>query len=99
VNEKSIKICLAHNPDYFVELQKKSPVKFDLSLAGHTHGGQIKLPIWGSLIYNVENRQFAEGLVETNQSSYYTSRGIGVVEIPHRINCPAEVCIFTLKAK
>jgi len=92
-----VRVLLTHNPDYFSRLLEAESPDFDLGLAGHTHGGQIKLPLIGALHYNVQDRRFAEGLFKHERAWIYTSRGIGVVGLPVRINCPAEVAALTLK--
>lgn len=92
-------ILLCHNPDYIIEwLHTHKDLPADLSLCGHTHGGQIRLPfIDKPLLCNVEDRRFVQGLLQLEDKFSYTSRGIGVVEIPLRVACPPEVCIITLK--
>lgn len=92
-----VRIVLSHNPDYLSHLLEKTRFEFDLGLSGHTHGGQIKLPLIGALHYNIKDQRFAEGLFSHPRAVTYTSRGIGVVGLPIRINCPPEVNVFTLK--
>ncbi|RMG45491.1 MAG: metallophosphoesterase [Candidatus Dadabacteria bacterium] len=96
--ENQTRILLSHNPDFVADSIKKGFSDFSLALCGHTHGGQIKLPLVGAPFYNVKNREFREGLVEKRGYNVYTSRGIGVVEIPVRINCPPEVALINLTA-
>jgi uncharacterized protein len=94
--EREIRVLLCHNPDYVSYLLESTNVEFDLALCGHTHGGQIKLPFIGALSYNIRDRRFGEGLVRHAKGQVYTSRGIGVVEIPFRLNCPPEVSVLVL---
>jgi predicted MPP superfamily phosphohydrolase len=95
--EKNIfSIFLSHNPDYLSYGYHKKNIFFNLGLAGHTHGGQVKLPFFGALTYNVADLRYKEGLVEYNDTKFYTSRGLGFVELPIRINCPSEITVFTL---
>ena len=90
-------ILLSHNPDHVGALSERGQLGlFDLALCGHTHGGQIQLPIVGAPLYNVRHDRFGEGLVMENRCSVYTSRGIGVVELPYRIGCRPEATIITL---
>jgi len=91
-------LLISHNPDFVSSLLESSRSPFGLALCGHTHGGQIKLPALGALTYNINDLRFAEGLVRHGGSFVYTSRGIGMVEIPFRINCPAEATIFILES-
>ena len=64
-------------------------------LAGHTHGGQIRLPFyapytpWGS-------GRFVEGWYRDTLAPLYVSRGVGTVTIPARLFCLPEVAVFTL---
>jgi len=91
------RIVMTHNPDLFGLMFDTSQFEFDLGFAGHTHGGQIKLPVIGAPIYNIEDLRFKEGLYQHPKAPIYTSRGVGVVELPFRVNCPPEVSIITLK--
>ncbi len=91
-----IKILLSHNPDYVSELKKYDKLNFDLSLCGHTHGGQLILPVIGGLFYNVSDTSLAVGMHNLIEKLVYTSRGIGVVGPPYRLNCPPEVTIFEI---
>lgn len=93
----TLRVVLCHNPDFIAKVSRDSDFKFDLALCGHTHGGQIKLPFFGSTFVNILNRQLAEGLVQIENGLVYTTRGIGTVEIPLRINCPAEISVLTLE--
>lgn len=95
--DHSTRILLSHNPDSLSAMMQNDIMDFDFILCGHTHGGQIKLPLIGALTYNISNLRFAEGLVLLNQTVVYTSRGLGMVEIPLRINCPAEITVFALE--
>jgi len=95
--ENETRCILTHNPDYLSDILEKSDFEFDLGLAGHTHGGQIKLPLFGALTYNVRDLRFSEGLYRHKKASVYTTRGLGYVELPYRVNCPPEVTILTLK--
>lgn len=104
-NDAAFKILVSHNPDYVAVLEQAGRLNFHLALCGHTHGGQIRLPGIGAVTYNAQSR-FTGGLAVARapsdaaaQAAYvYTSRGLGVVEIPLRINCPPEVTILTLTA-
>jgi predicted MPP superfamily phosphohydrolase len=66
-------------------------------LAGHTHGGQIVLPVLGAVLA----RKFpvAEGRLSRGATEMFVSRGVGTVVVPIRINCPPEVVIVTLRSQ
>ena len=85
-------IVLAHNPDVFYELDRD---RFDLMLAGHTHGGQVKLPFIGAIMLPINHRELAEGLHRRDGAQLYTSRGIGY-SYPLRFCCRPELPIIEL---
>jgi hypothetical protein len=91
-------ILLAHNPDYVAESLGRDDRRFELALCGHTHGGQVRLPFGGVVFDNVADKRFVSGLVQVGPQQVFTSTGIGVVEIPVRINCPPEAVVVTLRA-
>lgn len=82
-------LLLCHNPDYFYEIPKSVGV----TLAGHTHGGQIVLPGYGPLFTSSKYKQkFAGGWVDDPVPGFI-SRGLGVSSLPLRIGAPAELVI------
>lgn len=96
--DQRARILLAHNPDYVAESLGRPDRPFDLALCGHTHGGQVRLPFGGVVFDNIADKRFVSGLVQVSTQTVYTSNGIGVVEIPIRVNCPPEVTVITLRA-
>lgn len=97
---KNFVILLSHNPDFISYTMSNTTggelLEFDLALAGHTHGGQIKLPFFGAVFPNVADRRLSEGLFHEGGSFVYTSRGLGAVELPIRLGSPPEVTVITL---
>jgi predicted MPP superfamily phosphohydrolase len=91
---ETVTLALVHEPDYFDRLRKLVPV--DLQLSGHTHGGQVRVPGLGAIILPAGGRAYVEGLYHVGASQVYTSRGIGMVGLPFRFNCPPEVTEITL---
>ncbi len=86
-------LLATHNPD----LLPRVPVDVGLTLAGHTHGGQIQLPFIGPVITSSRyGRRFAEGWV-AGPARGYVSRGLGVGLVPIRFSCPAELNVFDLE--
>lgn len=85
-------LLLSHNPDVLPRV----PTHVGLTLAGHTHGGQICLP-GGVPIYTASRygRRFARGWVE-GPARGYVSRGLGVSLLPIRFACPAELTVLDL---
>jgi predicted MPP superfamily phosphohydrolase len=84
-------VLLAHDPRRLVEAER---LKIPLMLSGHTHGGQVVLPLVGA----VAARKFpvVAGVARRLETTIFVSRGVGTVYVPVRINCPPEVAILTL---
>lgn len=97
-DEGAPKVLLCHRPYYF---QQAADRKIDLTLSGHTHGGQIVLArIGGDVIAPARVASpYVAGLYSIGSSRMYVSRGIGTVGIPVRINCPPEITRITLVGK
>ena len=96
---QDVRVLISHNPDYASAILERTEIEFDIALCGHTHGGQIKLPLVGAPHYNVKDLRFKEGLYVHPRGLVYTTRGLGMVELPWRINCPPEVTVLELRAK
>jgi hypothetical protein len=92
---ESPRILLSHNPDYADWMP--DDIRVDLMLCGHTHGGQVRIPLLGAPVLPLLNRRYAAGLIETDRTRLYVSRGIGMVGIPVRLNCRPELPIVTLR--
>jgi predicted MPP superfamily phosphohydrolase len=90
-------ILMCHEPDY-IETLAKDPrfSKVDLMLSGHSHGGQVRLPIAGPLILPPMGRKYVEGAYKVGNTQLYVNRGIGTVGLPFRFNCPSEITHITL---
>ena len=74
----------------------------DLTIAGHTHGGQVRIPFFGPPITlsRVPRRVAGGGLHELQGNAIYVSRGVGCerASAPRvRLNCPPEVSLLTLR--
>jgi hypothetical protein len=91
---ETVTLALVHEPDYIDRLRKLVPV--DLQLSGHTHGGQVRVPGLGPIVLPMGGQAYVEGLYRVGASQVYTSRGIGMVGLPFRFNCPPEVTEITL---
>jgi predicted MPP superfamily phosphohydrolase len=96
-NGQAKRVILSHNPDYIPAILNNQQADFSLALCGHTHGGQIVLPALGAVAAQVVDRRFVSGMQRVDERQIYTSRGLGVVGLPFRINCPPEVTVITLK--
>jgi len=86
-------MLLAHDPRRLVEA---SALGVPLVLSGHTHGGQVVLPLVGAIA--AQKFPVVYGLAQRKRTTMFVSRGIGTVYVPIRINCPPEVAILTLAA-
>jgi hypothetical protein len=89
-----VAIALVHEPDYFATMVQLTPV--DLQLSGHSHGGQVRIPALGPLILPEGGQIYHTGLYELNGRVIYTGRGLGLVKLPLRFNCPPELTEITL---
>ena len=70
--------------------------RFDLILAGHSHGGQIRLPFYGALALPWGVGPYDLGYFESKGGPLYVNPGIGTYYIPYRFNCRPEVTLVTL---
>lgn len=96
---RSPAFLLTHNPDFALEERNTVSAEFDFVFCGHTHGGQVKLPGIGALTYNIAHREYGEGMARLGtRCGLYVARGLGMVELPFRLNCPGETTIFELTA-
>jgi hypothetical protein len=93
--EDGAAILLAHEPD-FADVAAATQ-RFDLQLSGHSHGGQIVLPILGPPMLPELGRKYPSGLYNINDMLLYTNRGVGVTTVNARFNCRPEITVFTLE--
>jgi len=96
VTNASPRILLCHKPYYMDEFTARN---IDLTLAGHTHGGQVVFARVGNLTISPASlfSKYIWGLYRTGESQMYVTRGIGTVGVPIRINCPPELTRITLQ--
>jgi predicted MPP superfamily phosphohydrolase len=93
--ESGAAILLVHEPD-FADVSAAAG-RFDLQISGHSHGGQIVLPIIGPPMLPVMGRKYPSGLYHVKSMLLYTNRGIGVTTVNARFNCRPEITLFTLE--
>lgn len=92
----SFRLCLSHSPDNFYWGQRHG---IDLMLCGHVHGGQIRLPVIGSIfVPSVYSRRFDMGVFEREGTLMVVGRGLSGKE-PLRFNCHPQVIRITLKCR
>lgn len=87
-------ILLMHEPDLADQYSLDPHIA--LQLAGHSHGGQVRLPRRGALILPYLARKYDMGLYRVRDMWLYTNRGIGVTNEPFRYNCQPEITEITL---
>jgi predicted MPP superfamily phosphohydrolase len=88
-------IWVVHEPVFVDRLPSGIPARPLMLLAGHTHGGQIRIPLLPP-VKPLGAGRFLEGWYRDTIAPLYVSRGVGTTEIPARFLCPAELPIFTL---
>jgi len=88
-------VLLVHEPDIFTRV----PARVSLTLAGHTHGGQIRVPlIWPQFVPSRYGARFAYGHIVESGRHMIVSGGIGTSTIPARLGVPPEILHVTLGA-
>jgi len=85
-------ILLAHDPR---RLTEAAALGLPLVLSGHTHGGQVVLPLAGAIA--AQKFQVIAGIGRRDRTTLFVSRGVGTIYVPVRINCPPEVAVLTLQ--
>lgn len=87
-------IAFTHNPDIFPQ----TPARVSLTLAGHTHGGQVNLPFIGRRVVPSKFKQrYAAGLIQEEGRQLFVTTGIGTSIIPVRFRVPPEIVILTIQ--
>ncbi|HJS51554.1 MAG TPA: metallophosphoesterase [Pyrinomonadaceae bacterium] len=87
-----MKLLLAHNPIIFRRAVRRG---IDLTLSGHTHGGQVKMRDPEKPV--LRKRKLKAGLYRRYDSQIYITRGIGTVVLPVRYQCPPEISLLELR--
>ena len=90
-NASGTVILLAHDPR---RLTEAAALKIPLVLSGHTHGGQVVLPVIGAVA--AQKFPVVYGMARQDSTTLFVSRGLGTVYVPVRVNCPPEVAVLTL---
>ncbi len=94
VPDRACRIVLAHNPD---TADTQYSARVDLMLCGHTHGGQVNIPLIGTPVLPVKNKNYSSGLKRSKRGeAVFISRGIGWTIYPVRFNCYPEIAVLEL---
>ena len=92
----STNILLSHNPDVFPVAARQG---YDLTLAGHTHGGQVNFEILHqNLNPALYFTRFVRGLYQHEGKAIYVGSGLGTIGVPVRLGAPAEIALIHLSA-
>ena len=94
IAEKRNIIALTHNPDSLL----KAPDGISLMLAGHSHGGQVRFPLFGAFAF-VNDPRFMAGEADVDGRKVFVTTGIGCTGPQIRLNVPPEVALLTLTSK
>ena len=88
-------IALTHNPDIFPQVSQRVP----LLLAGHTHGGQVRFPLIGSVVHSSKlGKRYESGHVFENNHHLFVTTGIGTSIMPVRFGVPPEIVLLTVNS-
>mgnify|MGYP002079687820 CR=1 FL=1 len=96
ISDRNPVILMMHNPDSF----SQTPADVALTVAGHTHGGQISLPIIGPLSFVIPSRyglRYVYGHIQEDEKDLVVSGGVGSTGLPLRLLRPPELVVITLK--
>lgn len=100
LSASSPRVVVMHNPGSFEQFP---PASAPFAMAGHTHGGQIRIPFtpnWTYLSLVKNEEVYGDGWIQDYGepgNQLYVNRGIGFSDIPIRLNCRPEVTLFTLQ--
>jgi uncharacterized protein len=92
-------ILLCHAPDYAdTLLAQPAGQAVALMLSGHTHGGQVRLPLLPPMNLPALGRKYIEGWFRLGSMQLHVNRGLGTVGLPFRLNCAPQISMLTLRA-
>ena len=87
-------ILLSHAPD-FADYATNYPI--ELQLSGHSHGGQIQIPILGAIVTPPFAEKYREGSYTLEHLSLYVNRGLGTTRVPYRLFSRPEITVIDLQ--
>jgi uncharacterized protein len=96
IPDEGAAILLVHEPD-FADVAASNK-RIDLQLSGHSHGGQICIPLHGPVFTPALSRKYPSGLYHIENMQLYTNRGLGVLILPMRFDCRPEIAVMDLAA-
>jgi len=86
-------IVMIHYPEW---VDKLGDYRFDLALAGHSHGGQVRIPFFGPLVVPFGVGRYDLGLFQTNSGPLYVGAGLGWFYLNVRFNCRPEITVIEI---
>ncbi|MDD5139617.1 MAG: metallophosphoesterase [Verrucomicrobiales bacterium] len=94
LNPRAKNILIMHYPAW---VKKLGDQKFDLMLAGHSHGGQVRLPFYGAVVVPFSVDEYDMGLFQTPAGPLYVNPGIGYLSgFDFRFNCRPEITVIEI---
>lgn len=81
---------------HFPLLAERVRNKFDVILAGHSHGGQVRLPFYGALLLPYWVGRYQIGMFRLPAGPLYVNPGLGWLVTPIRFNCRPEITVFEI---
>ena len=93
LNSAAKNILLIHYPAW---AKKLGDQKFDLLLAGHSHGGQVRIPFYGPIFVPFAVDEYDMGLFQTKAGPLYVNPGIGWFPVPIRFRCRPEITVIEI---
>jgi predicted MPP superfamily phosphohydrolase len=95
LSKSQFAILVSHNPDY---LESFNSDLIDLTLLGHTHGGQVTFfGLWAPILPSAYGLKYRYGLIDRGTTRSYISSGIGTGTLPFRFFCRPEIVVITLR--
>ncbi len=96
VDDGAAVVAFTHNPDAF----PKIPPRVLLTLAGHTHGGQVRFPFFGTpVVPSRYGDRYAHGHIVENGRHLFVTSGLGTSIVPARFRVPPEIAILRLSSE
>jgi len=92
-NDEQFNLAVTHAPDLFDQMLKVSP---DLVLSAHSHGGQVRFPLFGSLYQPYGAEKYIAGQYHKVNTMMDISNGVGTTKYDVRFDAPAEIIVYRL---
>ena len=93
LDPKAKNIVLIHYPEW---VEKLTAFRFDVALAGHSHGGQVRIPFYGALVVPFGVGRYELGLFQTASGPLYVGAGLGWFYLNLRFNCRPEITVVEI---